>query len=96
LRGLPLALFQLANPKAWVLVLFVAASARAARLSEWIAPILVLTISLTCSLVWGGLGQALSRFLTHPRYGVTVRRALAGAMFAAAIDLSLPQIGAIL
>lgn len=96
LRGLPLALFQLANPKAWIVVLFVAASARTAQLSGWVAPVLLLAISLASSLVWGIFGQALSRLLMHSRHGVAVRRALAVALFATAIDLALPQLGAIL
>jgi threonine/homoserine/homoserine lactone efflux protein len=92
-RAVALAPLQWANPKAWALVVAVAAKGSVSGLSPWIPVALLAVISVTSSLLWATVGQWLSDLAAHPVYGPWIRRAMAASLLLTAIQLLLSQIG---
>ena len=64
---LGVAAFQLANPKAWILVMTAAAAAAGTGGALQLALMLVLVTGVCLSL-WGIAGAAAARLLAHPRF----------------------------
>ncbi len=86
---------QWLNPNAWVLTIVVAAGSQALKASPATALFLLAGISVGCSLLWALLGGALSRLAQRPERRLWLDRALAAALFLAALHLFLTQIGAL-
>jgi threonine/homoserine/homoserine lactone efflux protein len=59
-----IAVFQLLNPKAWILVITVTAALPGVGLVGITA--LILVVTSTCLAIWAGAGAATSRFLDRP------------------------------
>jgi threonine/homoserine/homoserine lactone efflux protein len=91
-RPATVALLQPPNPKAWILVIVVAGAARATGLADWVAALLVVSVSFACSLCWAALGRPLSRCMEQPSCRLWLRRTLSFALLATAIELSLSQL----
>lgn len=66
------ALFQFANPKAWVMAITGASAFLPPMQPVWLAIglfcMVFCTINLPCIVVWAGTGAALRRYLTQPRW----------------------------
>jgi threonine/homoserine/homoserine lactone efflux protein len=87
-----LAVFQLANPKTWVMMLTIVAaipSDRATTTWLWLAPLAV-AIPIPCLLLWAVFGRALTLRLGDGRARARVDRALGLLLVACAAALLLP------
>lgn len=66
------ALFQFANPKAWVMAITGASAFLPPMQPVWLAIglfcMVFCTINLPCIVVWAGTGAALRRYLTQPHW----------------------------
>lgn len=92
-RAAALVPLQWTNPKAWALVVAVAAAGDASGLSAWIPVALLAGISIASSLLWATAGQRLSNLANHPVYGPRSRRGMAALLLLAAVQLFLSQLG---
>jgi threonine/homoserine/homoserine lactone efflux protein len=89
--GLPtgaggVALFQLANPKAWVLVM-TAVAAVTAQGDVLVLAGLMSAISLLCLVVWAGLGAALAKSLKRPGNRILFDRAMGALLMLSALGV---------
>lgn len=81
--------FQFLNPKAWAMVLSVAATMQATSTVDTflqLAPLFAV-IPAICLTAWAGLGSALSRQLTHPARRAWIDRAMGASLIASALVL---------
>ena len=92
-RAAALAPLQWTNPKAWALVVAVAAAGSVSGLPSWIPIALLAAISTASLLLWASVGQRLSSLTNHPVYGPWIRRAMAASLLFAALQLLRSQIG---
>ena len=81
--------FQFLNPKAWALVLSVAATMQATTPVDTflqLAPLFAVVPAI-CLTAWAGLGSALSRQLAHPARRAWIDRAMGASLIASALVL---------
>lgn len=83
-----IAVFQLANPKAWVLVGTVAASPLAQARPLAVAALMI-AISVACLIVWGFAGAALTGLLSQPRRRSIFDRAMGAILILSAIGVAI-------
>jgi threonine/homoserine/homoserine lactone efflux protein len=91
LRGL--VAFQLVNPKAWTMMLTVAASVppgAAGTAARSLLPLLFIAIAVPGLLAWAWLGRLASRWLDAPARRVRLDRVLGTLLAVAAVLLLLP------
>ena len=79
-------IFQLANPKAWVLVT-TAAAAVAAHGNVLVLAALISVISLICLSLWSGLGAALAKSLQRSRNRVLFDRVMGALLMFSALGV---------
>lgn len=83
------AVFQLLNPKAWVLVTTAAAATMAGTGNVLVLALLIALISGACLLLWALAGRALSRFLDEAQPRLWFDRAMGGLLVLSAIGLMI-------
>lgn len=84
---LGVALFQLLNPKAWVLVTTAAAAMAGAGDDVLVLALLLVLISVACLMIWALAGRALSRVLERPRWRLWFDRVMGGFLALSAAGL---------
>ena len=87
--ALALFVFQFLNPKGWLLMLVVAATAPQADIAATLLRLAPLTVAITaaCLLLWAALGHALADAFAHPVQRAWIDRACGLALFACALSL---------
>ncbi|MBA3668108.1 MAG: LysE family transporter [Sphingomonas sp.] len=94
-RPIALVPFQWVNPNSWVLAVVVATAASSAGYPDWVPIALLAALSAAASLLWAMVGQSLAPLAANPKHGRWLNRAVAVAMFVAALQMFISQIGEI-